>query len=328
MDEVSKNRLIKKDIVNAGRFFFLLIVLQIPLGTLVYTLQSYFSLDKEILVSIAATQGYLLIMALLFIAITGKKFNTDLEMKGYRPSSFFLSLLVLIAASPMAVLLNLLSQFCADNQVSVAIYELITSLPIGVCLFVVGAVPGFIEELLYRGIIYTSFRKYSILTGIIVSGLSFGLMHMNLNQIPYAIYLGIIFALVREATGSLLSSMIMHMIFNMVNTLYLYAIPMLNKLAASMGAGEEKSFEELANQKLTNGQLISYIKMFAPGAIIGVVITLLIINLIAQINGRSISFETICKKNYDTSDDVRVRPVTIGLIVGWIICIAVSIYDM
>ncbi len=38
----------------------------------------------------------------------------------------------------------------------------------------------------------------------------FRTLHLNFNQMPYAVYLGIVFALMVEATGSIYTSMLMH----------------------------------------------------------------------------------------------------------------------
>ena len=50
-----------------------------------------------------------------------------------------------------------------------------------------------------------------------LSALIFGLLHLNFNQMPYAVYLGIVFALMVEATGSIYTSMLMHFLLNGFN---------------------------------------------------------------------------------------------------------------
>ena len=46
------------------------------------------------------------------------------------------------------------------------------------------------------------------------TALMFGLLHMNINQMSYAIVMGILFFSLNEVTGSILSSMLVHFIIN------------------------------------------------------------------------------------------------------------------
>ena len=57
---------------------------------------------------------------------------------------------------------------------------------------------------------------------VLLSSLLFGLMHMNFNQAPYAFALGVAMAVLVEATGSLWSSVLMHVIFNAQSVLLMY----------------------------------------------------------------------------------------------------------
>ena len=79
--------------------------------------------------------------------------------------------------------------------------------------------PAFNEEILCRGFVFGSYKRVSTVRGIFLSALIFGLFHMNFNQMPYAFLLGIVFALMNAATGSLLTSMLMHFLLNGFNVL-------------------------------------------------------------------------------------------------------------
>lgn len=331
MDEYNyTSRQIKKSTKQAGLFFFLLMIMEIPAAVLVGMVQDMFSDDKSTLVSILITQGYLLLCAVIYILVTRKSLKSDFRMRSYRFATFWLSLLVLIVASPMSVVLNLVSQLFVKNEVSSAIFDITKSIPPLAAILVVGCLPGFIEELIYRGIMYSAFRKYSILAGAIVSAVSFGLMHLNFNQIPYAIYLGLIFAFMVEATGSLFSTMIMHMIFNAVNTCYLFLLPQLLKMLEELGQGTGQSIEDLVNQQPTKAQIMTSMAFWAPGAIIGVLLVILLIRKISEINGRTLTWDRLSRSNADDTEEngVTVRPVNIWLILGWIFCIVFSILNM
>lgn len=84
-------------------------------------------------------------------------------------------------------------------------------------LFVMAVMPAFNEEFLCRGILYGAYRQRAKTTGIWLSALAFGLFHLNFNQMLYAVYLGIVLALMVEATGSIYTSMLMHFLLNGFN---------------------------------------------------------------------------------------------------------------
>lgn len=71
-----------------------------------------------------------------------------------------------------------------------------------------------LEEYVFRGILLDKLRGYGEGLCIFASGLFFGLFHANLNQLPYAFALGAIFAYVVLRTGTILWSVLLHMIVN------------------------------------------------------------------------------------------------------------------
>ena len=79
-----------------------------------------------------------------------------------------------------------------------------------VCLF-----GPLVEELVFRGMIYGRLRRaFSIAPAAIISGLLFGIFHMNWVQGIYATIFGIILAYVYEKTGTIWGSVLLHMCFN------------------------------------------------------------------------------------------------------------------
>lgn len=321
-----ESHLIKKDLTAAGLFFFLLMIMELPVALVINEVQGMFPVEKEILISVLITQGYLLLAALIYLLIRRKSFTGDLHVRSYKLASFFLSLLVLLCASPMANCLNVISQFFTVNRTSEAIFDITESVPAWLALLIVGCLPGFIEETIYRGIMYSAFRRYSILVGIIISSLSFGLMHLNFNQMIYAIYLGSIFAFLVEATGSLASSMILHMLFNVCNTIYLYLLPLLFSKLSELGIEDSSlNIEDLVSRTPTNAELMSALMFFAPLAVVGLILTVLLISKIADINGRKVTWKSLCEKKDGLQ---KVKPVNIWLILGWIFCIIISIGNL
>lgn len=326
IDEDGTAQAVKRDIRGAGLFFFLLMILEIPVAVVIGMVQLRFPSEKGTLISVLMTQCYLLLAAVVYILVTGKSFRDDLQVRKYKVSTFFLSLLVLICASPMATWLNVFSQFFATNDTSRAIFEITENVPAWLAVLIIGCLPGFVEETIYRGIMYSAFRKHSIIAGALISALSFGLMHLNFNQMLYAIYLGLVFAFLVEATGSLASTMILHMIFNAVNTCYLFVLPALLELLKNMGVEQSGlDMEELLSRTPEKSELMSSLQLFTPMAILGLFLTVLLIRKISEINGRNLSWKSICEKREGAQN---VRPVGVCLILGWIFCLVFSIINL
>ena len=87
----------------------------------------------------------------------------------------------------------------------------------------IGIVAPFAEEFLFRGIIYNTLKKkISIKWTIIIQAVLFGVFHGNLIQGSYATLLGIVFGYVTYKTKSLWPAVIIHMVNNLIATMFMY----------------------------------------------------------------------------------------------------------
>ncbi|MCI8408729.1 MAG: CPBP family intramembrane metalloprotease [Lachnospiraceae bacterium] len=316
----------KNSMKNAGRLFFILMILTIPISLLYGVLYDKIPEEYRSLFSILISQGYLLVSALIYLWVTKTRMGRDLNFKKFKISSFLLSILVLIAASPMSSLLNTVSQLFAKNTIGNTMFDISENLPLWAGVLVIGCLPGFIEELIYRGILYSAFKKHSILFGIIICCLSFGLMHGNFNQIPYAIYLGVIFTLLVEATGSLASSMILHMLFNGMSTIYLYVLPQaITYLGQYYEEYANMDLDKLLSDTPTKAELLISANSLIFPAIIGLIIAILLLRKIAKMNGNTLSWQSLCERKDNENPE---KPISGWLIAGWIICILLSILSL
>ena len=83
----------------------------------------------------------------------------------------------------------------------------------------------FFEEVIFRGILLpTLSRDIGIIWGIIVSAFIFALAHLSIGEMPPLFILGIGLGITRIASGSLLSSVIMHSLWNGFTFLNLFLL--------------------------------------------------------------------------------------------------------
>jgi membrane protease YdiL (CAAX protease family) len=83
-------------------------------------------------------------------------------------------------------------------------------------------VPAVFEELLFRGAILQSLRRFGDGFAMIVSAVLFGLLHGNLSQMPTTFLLGLLFAYFVLRTGSILPAMFFHFVNNGLATAFEY----------------------------------------------------------------------------------------------------------
>ena len=157
--------------------------------------------------------SFMLPVAVCFL-LSGSSLGECVALKGVKPTVAVLSIPYTWMVIPLTMALNMATLFFTDNRAS----EILNTISGGgiflTALFAAVAGP-ICEELAFRGIIYTGIRKSgSALQAIIISGLLFGLFHMNINQAVYAFALGVFFGAVREVTGSIIPPIICHMTVN------------------------------------------------------------------------------------------------------------------
>ena len=79
-------------------------------------------------------------------------------------------------------------------------------------IFWMGIVAPFAEEVIFRWMVFLRMRdNMRVLTAALLSGVTFGIYHMNLMQGVYATIMGLLFALILEWRGNLFASVFLHM---------------------------------------------------------------------------------------------------------------------
>lgn len=77
----------------------------------------------------------------------------------------------------------------------------------------------FFEELLFRGIVFRNSERIGQLFAIVLTGISFGLWHVNSAQFFYTAVSGMVLALVFLKTRSIIPCILFHLINNLIGYL-------------------------------------------------------------------------------------------------------------
>jgi uncharacterized protein len=74
------------------------------------------------------------------------------------------------------------------------------------------------EELIFRKLLLDKLRRFGDVPAILMTGIAFGLFHMNLSQMFYAAVLGFIFAYITIKTNTIRYSILLHILVNFLGT--------------------------------------------------------------------------------------------------------------
>lgn len=84
--------------------------------------------------------------------------------------------------------------------------------------------PAIFEELMFRGVILQSLRRFGDGFALVVSSILFGLIHGNLIQGPNAMLLGLVIGYFVLRTGSIITGMVIHAVINGLSTVFSYVM--------------------------------------------------------------------------------------------------------
>ena len=159
-------------------------------------------------------------------------------------STMLMVILFAILLIPVTAWINLVSMLFVENAVA-GIDQQMTGNTLALNLLMMAVLPAVSEECMVRGVYFQLYKSGGILKAAVISGAVFGFMHLNFNQFSYAIVLGVILALLVEATGSIFSSMIAHFTFNAQSVVALW---FQNQMFNSAG---ETTLQEVTRADLT-----------------------------------------------------------------------------
>lgn len=251
---------------KVNRIFLAVILLHIAVVILLLVFSPVFTL--EILPNFIVSQAIVLVPALLGVLLSGENLIRLAGFHKIKISSVFMIILFTFLIMPLTTVVNMISMLFVDNTVA-ALSSDILGIPFVIMLFTIGVFGPFSEELVFRGILYQGYKKSgTVLQAMILSAVLFALMHMNFNQAAYALIIGIIMVLMVEATGSIWSSILIHVVFNsqQVCLMYLYDV-------IGYGAeGLEKAQEQMTTDILLMGIGVYLIIAAAAAALAGCVL--------------------------------------------------------
>lgn len=296
---------------NKGVNRTFLITAVIYIGSSLLFSFSGISADLPFYLNIFISQMLVFLPAFFYIKIAGMKVGELIPYRKIRLPDALLAIVMTYLFYPLLVVANLLTMFFVKNT-SAELAGNLQDQNTFLNMIFVALLPAFVEEFVFRGMIYQTYKKSSMRIGILLSAFLFGCMHLNFNQFLYTFLFGIILAMTVEATGSILTSMICHFVLNL-NSVLMSAL--LDKSSGSFDSAMEESSALLDDPRLllAGTAVWMVIAVFTTAGGIGIWIYL------ARKNGRLEMLREGLK------EPAKEKIITVSLIGGMIFLIGVMI---
>ncbi len=303
---------------KSGRAFLAFVIVDILFVTAIYAvvLSGGSVPDLDFAQNILLSESIVLLL-ILFMALIqkekGTRINDFLSFHKIRFTTILLVILYTFLCMPLANFMNAVSMLFVDNVVGQVAGE-VADMPFWLMFLTMAMFGPMCEELAFRGVIYHGYRRSRNLVGaVIASALAFGIMHMNFNQLGYDFALGVMMALLMEATGSIWATFIMHMVFNGQSVMTLFAEKMM------YGA---EIFDQ-ADSFGTNDLLVA-IGIYAVIATVCTTLAVYLLNAIAEREGRHHFLQVVWNTRHNKAE----RLVTPAFVTAVVLAVIFMITEM
>ncbi len=297
---------------QANGLFLSMILLYLGTIVLLSYLASYGIVFGKI-VTLLLGEALILAPAIVLICLDKEQWREWIPIHKIRISTALLLIVFSYLIMPIAMLANAVSMLFVENEL-VSAFKSMTEIPPVMLVLIAGIYGPICEEIAFRGAIFGRYKKSGhIMTGVVISSVMFGLMHLNGNQLGYAMILGFFFAMLSEATGSILAPMIVHAVINTHNMIMMLMSEDLLKLTGGAGGMTELSY--------TKAELVATIGVLIPIAAFSTVLAVGLWLLIARNEKRLDYVKSIFRKGQ--GEQVKQHYVTWSLVIAVLLCIFV-----
>ncbi len=296
---------------RAGILFCAMVLFDVS----VELLMAFTELGKHIGVveALVASELIMIIPCILAFLFCKEPFGQTFGVRKVRPVLIPLCIVLTWTILPLVTCCNAFTMYFSENEAA-AIFENLSGLPLSVIALFTSLIAPVCEEWTFRGILYTGFRKNgSALQAMLITAVLFGLFHANLNQMMYAMVLGIVFAALREVTGSILPSIICHMTVNGGSTLLLL-----------LGSGELGETLGESSDVLTPETVSMLLSLMIPVAAVMIAPALGLLIKIAKTQKALPKLQNIVEGRVREKGHI----IGIPLIVGMVICVGLVVLNL
>ncbi|WP_343210399.1 type II CAAX endopeptidase family protein [Anaerolentibacter hominis] len=240
-------------------------------------------------VLLSVNQAVLLLPSCIYLAKQNLPVKQVMRLNKISFSNIMLIIGFTILISPIMTFVNMVSLLFTKNVIGGTVTDIVGGNSAIISVLVIALIPAIVEEVIFRGVLYNGgYRHAGILKGALMSGLVFGLLHLNLNQFSYAFLLGFVFCILIEATGSLFSSMIAHFLINGSSVMLSILLVKLSSFINEMGMDTSAADAAYGTEDML--PLIGY---YGVVALVCGFLAVKVLKVIARNAGRSAQLDSI-----------------------------------
>lgn len=200
-----------KKVLKANTYFLIVMFLQLFLPIhLIFKLFNITDIKLMLFISHIVT---FIFPAIIYLVVTKQSARDVLKLNKLYFKDILLIILLAFVCQPIMTFFSLISQFFFENEIGNFVTNIVES-PYIVLLLLIAVLPAITEEITIRGIVLSGYEDKNIYLSCIITGLLFGIMHLDPQQFLYATVLGVILALVVRITNSIFASILMHFLIN------------------------------------------------------------------------------------------------------------------
>lgn len=291
---------------KSGWLYLIIACVSISISLLLTVLYLKTGFELDMIPNIFLSEAMLIVPTFFVLLFSKEKVKDALSIRKMKWSTVFGVIAFTMASSPLVTLVNLVSQLFVDNTVSANSEQFLSLHPL-LLIFFVGILAPVCEEVVFRGAIFGGMKKEgNVFKAILASGLLFGLLHMNINQASYAFVIGILLGFLVEATGSIFSSILFHVLVNSTN-----AIMMI--ISDSVVSDEMMAN---ADEIVTTATLLNMICVYLVLAVIGTTIAICLLVWMSKNEGRQPILIKAWEDRKVKSGKVISVPFVIGVVIS------------
>lgn len=264
--------------------------------------------------SLVLSELILILPMLVFLIFTKTRIREVFDFRQIRLTTALATILFVYLTMPAVTTINAISMLFSDNVVADMSQDIL-SLPFIVMLILMGVFGPVCEELVFRGAVYSGYKNSgSAFKAMFFSAFLFALIHMNFNQAMYAFFIGIVLVLLKEASGSIWTSILYHVVFNSHTVILLY---LYDKWLPDMGM----SMQDVSMD--TKTLLIT----MSVGIVLSVITLPIAACLLYWIAKNEKNEKTFIQMWKERTSDKR-KLVSIPFVISTILCLAFMVYSL
>jgi hypothetical protein len=214
-------------VLGSNYLYLVVLVLMIALSGIVHGLFRLKSINTEgwLIATFIMEIAVIGIPPLIYLVVSGMDIKHVARINRVRGVELLLVLGMAVFGYAIVAFINLVWYSILSRigtPVQPAFPPIKTSKQYIIAILAMAVIPAVVEEFLFRGVILRGYERFGALTAVVVSGVLFGLLHLNLVNLPAIIFLGIMIGYVVVRTDSIFSGMLYHFIQNFLSISLLF----------------------------------------------------------------------------------------------------------